>query len=225
MHDATGIPPDRPRLYEPLGEGATLISTQVRAWMAIAAIYLVAATSVADAVLAGRRADAWRSAVDGTGTLERALQLQGDGETLTQLDWLCIAVSAVALVFWTYGILRNATARGVRGVHRAAAFYWFLPLLGIGLAIRPLQHCVRNVGYSEHRLTRWLWVAYIHLVVMFFVTYALLRTTVNVATVASQLDSLDTQAQILWVFAVWVFCSATVAMLAIRHTDKSVSKI
>jgi hypothetical protein len=43
--------------------------------------------------------------------------------------------------------------------------------------------------------------------------------------VASQLDSLDTQVQILWVFAVWVCCSATVAMLAIRHTDKSVSKI
>lgn len=225
MTDAAGPPTDRPRLYEPLGAGAPLVSTRVRAWAAIIAIYAVAGTAVADALQAGKRVDAWRDAVAGTGTIETALQVQRDGETLGKVGWLCVAISAVALVFWTYGIIRNATARGVRGIHRAEAFYWFLPLFGIRLALRPLQHSVRNVGYSEHRLTRWLWVAYIHLFVAIFVTYALLRTTVNVTSIESALDRLNTQRQILWVVAAWFAGSATVAMLAIRHTDRSVSKI
>ena len=225
MHDAAGPPDDRPRLYEPLGARARLVSTRVRAWVAIATIYAVAGRFVADAVHAGNRADAWRRAVEGTGSVETALQLQRDGETLNKVGWLCIIISAVALVYWSYGIICNAVARGVRGIHRAEAFYWLLPIFGIGLALKPLQHSVRSVGYSEHRLTRWLWVAYIHLFVAMFVTYALLRTTVDIPTIASKLDSLDTQAQIRWIVALWFLLSATVAMLAIRHTDRSVSKI
>jgi hypothetical protein len=224
--DAEQPADDRPLLFEPMGAGAALVATRVRAWLAIATIYTVAASSIADAVHAGDRAEAWRRAVDGTGTVESALQVQHDGGTLRWLGWACIAASAVALVFWSSGILRNATARGVRGVHRAEAFSWFIPLVGIGRAIRPLQISVRWVGYSEHRLTRWLWVAYIHLFVAMFITLGLLRSQV-VATDSDSavLDSLATQSTIRWVLAAWIVCSATVAMLAIRHTDRSLSKI
>ena len=212
-------------MYEPLGADVRLSSTRVQAWMSIVAIWSVVAAAVAFALKAGASADAWRRAVSGTGTVTAAQQLQSGLSTINRISWLCTVVSAVALVLWTHGILRNAISRAVRGVSRAEAFYWFLPLLGIRLAITPLRHVVKSVGCSEHRLGRWLWVAYIHLFVVFFTSLAMMRSAVTATTVASKLDALDTQAQILWIVVVWMVFSATIATLAIRHTNRAVSSI
>lgn len=210
-------------MYEPLGAGAHLTSTRTQAWASIVAIWSVVTVAGYFAAKAGAHADAWRRAV--AGTLAAAQQLQRELSTIGRLSWVCTGVSAVALVLWTHGVLRNGIARGVRGVGRAEALYWLLPLFGIRLAITPLRHVVSSVGYSEHRLGRWLWVAYIHLFVMFFTTLGIMRSAVTATTVASTLDALDTQAQILWAVTVWMVGSATIATLAIRHTDRAVSSI
>jgi len=213
-------------MFEPVGLHATLQPTRVQSWLAIGAIWSVVAAAATRTWKAHDYADRWRRAVAGTVSVADARRGHDVIVTLDRIGWVCVGASAVALVLWTHGVARNAIARGVRGVDlQRARWSWLIPLLGIGRSIAQLRQAVKGVGYSDHRLGRWLWVAYIHFYVVFFTQLAMAHSWVTATTVRAKLDSLDTQTQIMFAVTLWVVASAVIATLAIRHTDRAVSKI
>jgi hypothetical protein len=226
MHTDEGAlpPPHGQRVYTVVGAGASVRVTRPFAYLSVVATWFVVATSAAVTVTSFQKTSAWRDAIAGRVRVSVPLHLQSRLSTLNRLSWLALLIDLTARAWWSRRVIQNAISRGVRGLRvGVATFAWFVPLFGVRPGIGQLRHAVRSVDYSDHRLVRWLFAAYVN----FFVTLMVLYVTVSswqlATSVGKKLDALDTGNQMLAIATLALLIWAVLATSAVLHADRALT--
>jgi hypothetical protein len=223
--DAGALPPPQgPRVYTVVGAGASVRVTRPFAWLSIVATWLVVATSAALTITSFQKTGAWRDAIVGRVDVSVPLDLQSRLSTINRLSWLAVLIDIVARAWWSRRVVQNAVSRGVPGMRvGVATFAWFVPLFGLRPGIGQLRRAVQAVDYSDHRLVRWLFAAYVSFFVSLMVIYATVSSWSLATNIDSKLDALDTGNQMLTMATLWSVVWAVLATSAILHADRAVT--
>jgi hypothetical protein len=81
------------------------------------------------------------------------------------------------------------------------------------------------VDYSDHRLVRWLFAAYVSFFVGLMVLYVTVSSWQLASGVDARLDAIDTGNQMLVISTVWSVVWAVLATSAILHADRAVTSV
>lgn len=226
MHTDAGTlpPPQGPRVYTVVGAGASVRVTRPFAWLAVVGVWLVVLASAALTITAFRETSAWRDAIAGRVDVSVPLGLRSTMSTINRLSWFAVLIGIATRAWWSRRVVQNAVRRGVPGMRvGVATFAWLIPLFGLRPGIGQLRRAVQAVDYSDHRLVRWLFAAYVSFFVGLMVIYATVSSWSLATDVDSKLDALDTATQMLTVSTLWSAVWAVLATSAILHADRAVT--
>jgi hypothetical protein len=219
-------PPEGPRVYTVVGAGASVRVTRPFAWLAVATIWLLVAASAAMTITAFQKVNAWRDAIAGRVDVSVPLDLSSRLTTIIRLSWLAALVGIGARAWWSRRVVQNAVSRGVPGMRvDVATFAWLVPLFGLRPGIGQLRRAVQAVDYSDHRLVRWLFAAYVSFFVGLMVLYVTVSSWQLASGVDARLDAIDTGNQMLVISTVWSVVWAVLATSAILHADRAVTSV
>jgi hypothetical protein len=225
MDAGVSFPPPGPhQLFDLVGAGVPVRHTRTFAWVTVSAIWAVVLTTWLVGIRLSRVVDELRRVMVRTGSGVAVRRAADALSTVNRVSWVFVGLSAVALAIWSRCVAQNAARRGVVGVSVVAAtFVWFVPLFGIRRGIQQLRRAVTAVDYSDHRLVRWLWTAYVNFFVSLFVFVATTARSAWAMDLSLRVDGLELRSRLLYVSAIWLAVSTEFATTAILHADRAVS--